>query len=204
MSIAAALRLGYLSLAFIIASCAPQIAAPPPTSVPSPTQVPTPAATPTSSLTVTETKVIRFTPAVPTEEREGYCWTASLADGRPDAYRCMIGNQISDPCFLVGDKVVFGANPLTNQPGFVLKLTQPLPEVRQPTSVPDNWAWIVELADGANCSFSTGATAGVEGKRLNYSCGRSSSEYVWILGDLQPGKVWQANKVIVTPGGPQG
>lgn len=139
---------------------------------------------------------------MPTEEREGDCWTASLADRRADAFRCRIGNQILDPCFVVeGDKVVCGANPVRNEPGFVLKLTQPLPTPRPATAVPNNWAWMVELGDGTVCSFITGATAGFEGKRLNYGCtGRTGSESIWILGDLQPGKVWYANKVTVTSG----
>lgn len=159
--------------------------------------------TPSAAQDVTETKVIHFTPALPnTEAREGYCWTASLADRRADAFRCMIGNQIFDPCFVLeGDKVVCGANPVTKEPGFPLKLTQPLPAARSPSNGADNWAWMVELADGTVCSFLTGATGGFEGKRLNYGCsGRTDSDSVMILSDLQPGKIWYANKVIVSSG----
>ncbi|MFH1487038.1 MAG: hypothetical protein ABIH46_13280 [Chloroflexota bacterium] len=151
---------------------------------------------------VSETKVVKFSPAAPGgEECEGYCWTASLADRRSDAFRCMVGNRIFDPCFVVEGKVICGANPVTKEAGCILKLTKPLPDVKTPASVPDNWAWIVELGDGTICSFMTGATAGVEGKRLNYGCsGKTDTDTVWILGDLQPGKIWYAEKVVLTKG----
>ena len=52
-------------------------------------------------------------------------------------------------------------------------------------------AWAFELADGTTCTFLGGATAAFEGKRVNYSC---SDGWV-ILGELQEGQTWTAEKV---------
>ncbi len=75
------------------------------------------------------TQVIVFTPTVPNAPaREGYCWTSSIALHRADAWRCMIGNAIEDPCFAtpdVSDAVICRANPATSAtPAFLLRLDQ--------------------------------------------------------------------------------
>src|SRR5512141_3134237 len=80
--------------------------------------------------TVTETAVIMFAPPVPKgDTRDGSCWTTSISVTRSGAYRCMVGNMISDPCFVVPpnpDQVVCGADPAYKKDGFVVKLTKPL------------------------------------------------------------------------------
>ena len=55
-------------------------------------------------------------------------------------------------------------------------------------------AWALELADGTRCTFLQGATAGIEGKRINYSCTDGS----YIVGDPETGAVWTAQKVLVS------
>jgi hypothetical protein len=167
--------------------------------VPSSTQ-----ATPTPTSSITPTQVIQYMPAAPSgPEQQGYCWTSSLAVARDDAWRCMVGNEIFDPCFAVGpDKtIVCDADPATNKAGFVLKLTKPLPTPNVPAQAKQSYqGWLVRLSDGTICSYATGATTGVNGERLNYLCSDKSG----LLGNLHPGQVWTADKVIIEvgPNGP--
>jgi hypothetical protein len=161
-------------------------------------------ATPTPTSSVPPTQVIQYVPAVPSgAEQQGRCWTSSLAVARDDAWRCMVGNEIFDPCFAVSSAqtIVCDADPATNKPGFVLKLTEPLPAPDVPAQVKQSYqGWLVQLSDGTICSYATGATTGVNGERVNYLC----SDKWGLLGDLHPGRVWTADKVIIEvgPNGP--
>jgi heat shock protein HslJ len=148
----------------------------------------------TGAAEITATEVIVYTPAnIPVETRPGSCFTNALGLGREDAYRCTTdANEIFDPCFLANEAptVVCGANPTTGETGFVLALTEPLPEpdlgnLTQP--------WLVELADGAICGLATGTAPVIEDKRANYFCDDNWS----LLGDLQAGEVWLAEKVLI-------
>lgn len=57
---------------------------------------------------------------------------------------------------------------------------------------------VVALDDGAQCVFAgAGATLAFGGQRLNYTCPVDGKEQVGILGDLQSGDVWTAEKVIL-------
>ena len=164
------------------------------------------------------TEVVRFTPAVPNAPvRQGYCWTPSIAAHRVDAWRCMIGNFIEDPCFTtreVSDAVICGANPATKEAGFVLRLTKPLPP---PDNNPKPAPWIVELAIGQNqvpgpfampppktyCSALTGTIPVVDGVGVPYSCWEANVEsqpklgdtQIGLLGDFSSGKVWTVTEV---------
>ena len=164
------------------------------------------ATTITETVPLSQTAVVPFVPAVPEgQPQEGSCWTNSLSVPRDDAWRCMVGNQIHDPCFLAADgkTIVCDANPVTDEPGFVLKLTQPLPTPDVPEAAKSAMqynGWLIELTDGSDCSFMTGATAGIDGERINYGCSDGKD----ILGDLMPGTIWQANKVQIAPAGDAG
>src|SRR5437868_7422416 len=59
---------------------------------------------------------------------KGYCWTGSLASSSANAYRCMVGNSIMDPCFFVSNKVVNCPQDLAANTGLVINLTKPLPK----------------------------------------------------------------------------
>jgi hypothetical protein len=150
---------------------------------------------------ITETKIIKYIPLIPSEEREGYCWTNSTTIHRSDAWRCMIGNEIFDPCYTLPDKttIVCGARPDIDKPsGFILKLTQPLP-IPDVVRGPSPSASMIELEDGTICDYisgASGATDGIRSERINYSC-RIKSKNVIIFGDLQPGTVWIAEKGIL-------
>jgi hypothetical protein len=155
----------------------------------------------TSSKKITKTKIIKFIPPIPSEKREGSCWTNSNIIQRSDAWRCMIGNAIFDPCYTTRDKttIVCDSKPDIAKPtGFVLKLTKPLPTSDVPHG-PSSSASMIELEDGTICeaiSGASGATDGVRTERISYSC-RMSSKNIVIFGDLIPGKVWIAEKGIL-------
>ncbi|MGH2832588.1 MAG: hypothetical protein ACRDK2_07415, partial [Solirubrobacteraceae bacterium] len=38
-------------------------------------------------------------PAIATHSKSGYCWTGSGTIDRNDAWRCLVANNILDPCF---------------------------------------------------------------------------------------------------------
>ena len=154
-----------------------------------------------SSKKITKTKIITFIPPIPSEKREGSCWTNSNIIQRSDAWRCMIGNEIFDPCYTAQDKttIVCDSKPDIAKPsGFVLKLTKPLPASDLPIGSSSS-ASMVELEDGTICeaiSGASGATDGVRTERISYSCRMSSKNFV-IFRDLIPGKVWIAEKGIL-------
>lgn len=150
---------------------------------------------------ITKTKIIKYIPKIPSEKREGSCWTNSNIIQRSDVWRCMIGNEIFDPCYTAQDKttIVCDAKPDIKKPsGFVLKLTKPLPASDVPNG-PSSSASMVELEDGTICdaiSGASGATDGVRTERISYSC-RMSSKNIVIFGALITGKVWIAEKGIL-------
>jgi hypothetical protein len=154
-----------------------------------------------SSKKITKTKIIRFIPLIPSEKREGSCWTNSNIIQRSDAWRCMIGNEIFDPCYAARDKttIVCGSKPDIEKPtGFVLKLTEPLP-TPYVSKGPSSSASMIELEDGTICdaiSGASGATDGVRTERISYSC-RMSTKNMVIFGDIRPGRVWIAEKGIL-------
>jgi hypothetical protein len=162
-----------------------------------PTTMPTYIPTFTLNQTLESTQVIVFHPkGVPTQERTGSCWEGSIFLNRVDAWRCTSGDIIYDPCFsLPGNSqaVICYISPLDNSTSFKLNLTEPLP-AHWPISTNSAWtnsAWVFELADGTNCRILGGATAAFGGKRVNYSC----TDGWYVLGDLQKGKVWIAQKI---------
>jgi hypothetical protein len=151
------------------------------------------------------TRVTVFSPPIPVgRSRSGHCWTDSIAVARGGAYRCMIGNEIYDPCFTnfnLSGAVICGANPASGDKGFILKLTKRLPKT--PGHEPSHpRPWLVKLADGTVCEIQTGTTAFVAGVVVPYGCSDSRQcddngcPYMTGLAeDFKPGKVWTADKV---------
>lgn len=118
----------------------------------------------------------------------GYCWTSSLASGEGDAYRCMQGNLIHDPCFApAADATEVACFRDPWHPVTLLRLTRPLPK-HDPT-VKEVLPWAIETTDGRRCTFLTGATAPMGGERINYGCtdrsfligGPDRSRAVWTI-----------------------
>jgi eukaryotic-like serine/threonine-protein kinase len=197
------------TVAAVATTAAPASATPAPTAAPAAatagvTAAATTGATAASTGPLTSTEVIKYQPSAPSgETREGSCFTESLALPRQGVYRCSAGNQILDPCFAStdGKSAVCGADPTKDQPGFTLKITEPLPTPGPqpaPTASPSQ-AWMVRLEDGTICGLATGATTGVGDKRLNYLCA-GYAPGAGLLGDLVPGTIWTAEKATIVIG----
>lgn len=151
----------------------------------------------------TRTRIKMLTPWTPrglsigmatTEQVNGSCFTRSLASpSRPDAWRCMAGNGLMDPCYqrIMGDEKQLACPVGGPWPANVvlLTLTQPLPQ--EDRKVPDRDSvlpWALELADGQKCTQFTGATAPVAGMRINYGCPNGFT----IVGDIDRSQpVWR-------------
>ena len=164
---------------------------------------------PVSPLTVSETSVVRFMPTVPSGDvREGGCWTESIAAPRPGAWRCMVNNGISDPCFAIPEKrdqLVCGADPARKTDGFVLKLTKPLPKPSHPNRKPQ--PWVFRLADNSVCEAMTGTLPAVNGEPARWSCAiyiRDQVRPAGVVTKLAPGKIWMADKFPQSAIGTQG
>ena len=108
----------------------------------------------TQNLTTT---VINFTipDTLPTVKKQGYCWVNSVAHPyRADAWRCIVGDEIFDPCFssAKNDFVFCQPDPADQNSAFLITpLTRPLPKPSVPSAVKDNWAWYMQLEDGTYC-----------------------------------------------------
>lgn len=168
-------------------------------------------AAPVSDAPVSETKIVDFQPAIPPGPLiTGSCWTSSIATNRPDAYRCMRGNEIFDPCF-GSDKanvVVCEPNPAVGKPGFALHLTKPLP-AGTPLPGPVT-PWLVALTDGYICTPFTGTRERIHKQIIAYSCAKpgveppASGPYTGLVGGtMTHGRVWRVQKAIYV-GGPMG
>ncbi len=182
------------------------------------TSVPQNAATGTGSAPAqaspAATRVIAYVPPIPassTAVENGSCWTNSIAAPfRSDAWRCAVGNGISDPCFTLSGStgtLLCNVDPVdpASTSTFVLKLTKPLPQAQTPQGLPpSNWAWLVELSDGTLCSPFTGTLPfAATGQVANYGCapgplgkdvmifdGLNNSSSIWTaeIGTLSPSK----------------
>lgn len=158
---------------------------------------------------VLATKVVIFTPWAGDQIRPGLhvaervtgaCWTASLAVGQADAWRCMAGNAISDPCFLSSrDKnVVACVRDPFSRTVTLMQLTKPLPwrSPGKPGTAGPPWA--LRLANGATCGFLTGGTGAYKGERINYGCTPKG----YVAGDAaRSSKVWTATFLSAWNGG---
>lgn len=152
------------------------------------------------------TQVIAYIPPMPassTPVEKGSCFASSVAAPyRADAWRCTVGNAISDPCFEVPSatgvesaepNLLCGANPASTNVSstFVLQLTKPLPPATVSGTVsaaagaaPSDWAWLIELADGTICTPFTGTRPfTASGDVALYSCNGGPNESM-IFGDL--------------------
>ena len=154
---------------------------------------------PVSPLVVSQTSVIRFMPAVTSGDvREGMCWTESIAVTRSGAWRCMVDNGISDPCFTIPanhDQLVCGADPALKTDGFVLKLTKPLPKSSHPNRKAE--PWIFRLADNSICAAMTGTLPAINGEPRDGRARFTFADQVrpaGVVTKLTPGKIWLADK----------
>ena len=110
-----------------------------------------------------------------TSQGSGKCFSESAASaGRPEAWRCSMGNAILDPCFqnVMGDpKLLSCPSDPWSANVRMLTVTEPLPaSARKDFSLKNVMPWAIELAGGQRCTLFTGATAPVAGMRINYGC----------------------------------
>lgn len=164
------------------------------------TEVATPSSAPPADVAPEPTEVIAVQPSALSvvQEIEGHCWTGSLMTVRPDAWRCMEGDLIHDPCFSESDtdaSVICPLRPPGHMTGAKMNLTEPLPvsyghQDEDPSSV-----WFLELADGTTCILTTGATAVIGGERVNYTC----SDGWWVVGLPEVDTVWTVHRVLMSP-----
>jgi serine/threonine protein kinase len=125
-----------------------------------------------------------------TKTQRGNCWTTSETAARTDAYRCMSGNNIYDPCFTAvqpGQALCPVDGPWSNS-GVLLTHSGPVagltPNKDEGTRGPP---WAIQLGDGTNCLAISGATSLIAGQRLGYGC----SGGVGLYGEVQrKGSVW--------------
>lgn len=113
------------------------------------------------------------TPTINTRSRSGHCYTGALTVDRKDAWRCLVGNEIYDPCFSSPQSAGAVICPNAQVTGGVtIHLTRGLPlrnaDARAPS--PRAQPWNILLTNGHHCVFSSGATLVVDGTRLNYGC----------------------------------
>ncbi len=154
---------------------------------------------------VAATQVITYVPQTPassTPVERGSCWTNSIAAPfRADAWRCAVGNGISDPCFAIPNStssLLCGINPTVpnSTSTFVLKLTQSLPASQVPPGLPpSNWAWLVQLGNGTLCTPFTGTLPiTATGDVANYGCAPGPlGKDIMIFGGLNTSSsVWTA------------
>jgi len=102
---------------------------------------------------------------------KGSCWTGSIGLQRPDAWRCLVGNEILDPCL---ESPRGGAVPLvcvTGRTAVRLKLTKPLPKKDANQPLKKFIPWRLLLSNGDVCERFTGTAAGsVQGQGLVFGC----------------------------------
>lgn len=151
------------------------------------------------------TKIINYAPPqdLPKNIKDGDCWTSSLAAPyRQDAWRCMVGNMIYDPCFSLPQDgyVLCDYDPSTGNAGFQLKLDKPLPQPdsHQDLPLPANApGWLVELQDGTFCSIVTEVPPPfTDNLTASYDCNPNPNKEddIFLLGELQSGTVGTAEK----------
>jgi hypothetical protein len=103
--------------------------------------------------------------------QSGYCSGSSKVTLRLDAWRCVYGTTILDPCFSseFADNVVC---PMPwNDTGTEINLTKPLPAPTNHRAPSLQLApWAIEITTGTACVFNAGGPTIVHGKRLNYIC----------------------------------
>ena len=176
---------------------------------PSRVTTPTNQTTSTSTQTVPAvlaTQIIAYTPPQPpssTPVKNGSCWTNSIAaPSRSDAWRCTVGNGISDPCFEIPNSsstLLCGINPTVanSTSTFVLKLTKPLPQSQPIKGLPPaEQVWLIQLSNGTLCSpFEGTRPFTASGDSANYDCAPGPlGNDLLIFGDLNTSSsVWTAN-----------
>ena len=148
------------------------------------------------------TEFINFVPPenLPSDIKNGFCSVNSVAQPyRQDAWRCMAGSSVYDPCFstVLNDVVYCKMNPLEQGSDFLIELTKPLPTPLIPKNINNNWVWFLVLEDGIQLSPYTGTRPIIDGEPAFYGGKILNGGRSVIIGDLIKGQVWTAQKKIL-------
>jgi hypothetical protein len=108
---------------------------------------------------------------------DGSCVSGSFVDPRSDAWRCLTGGQIQDPCFSGGGSFLlcpYGTP--DSRDALRLRLTKPLPERRAnlPSEAAAGDPWVIETR-GLFCYRTTGSSMILARRRLTYECAGASA-----------------------------
>lgn len=113
-------------------------------------------------------------PGIRIDERgRGYCFAGSLADPRTDAWRCVLGRQIEDPCFSGGATFVLcPVGTPDSRDALRLTLTKLLPHgtAHRSGDPTREDPWVIVTAGGAYCYRATAASA----RAFSYVCAGAS------------------------------
>ena len=152
---------------------------------------------------IISTNVIHFAAPeiLPEIKTTGDCEESSVAQPyRQDAWRCIVQDEIYDPCFTVAEKdLVFCPADPSKTNSILIKLENPLPKPFVPAITKNNWAWFLKLADGTYCSPFTGTLPPLKDGVASYGCSGESGKV--LLGDLNDGTVWTAKEAILVQSG---
>lgn len=124
---------------------------------------------PTGSPAISVTKTIR-----------GHCFAGSIADDRNDAWRCLSGNLLYDPCFSSSKAggIVLCPVAAWKQSGIEIKLTKSLSGGNTKKPSTHGLPWAIETTTGLKCAFVTSMQPGIGHHFGSYACAKGS-EYLW-------------------------
>jgi len=153
----------------------------------------------------TQTTVVIFNPWSSSGLRHGFmvsgnvkgsCGMHSLASERPDAWRCIAGDDMYDPCFVRSsdERTLACAESPFSKRVTLMTVTKALADKLKLTG--EIWGlrlrgapWGLHLVSGDTCVFAQGATDAVAGERLNYACRKTG----WIIGvPVRSAPIWTA------------
>lgn len=123
----------------------------------------------------------------------GSCSAPSSEDPRNDAYQCLSGHNLGDPCF--ADKAAalnYVLCPLLPPATVVrMNLTQPLPRNSAPARATGD-PWAVQTAEGAWCYRYVGQRLPVLQFTVSYACIRPKTLWGFLLDEPRRGTIWTA------------
>jgi hypothetical protein len=119
----------------------------------------------------------------------GSCYSGSLSSPRKDAWRCISGNALLDPCFSSSKAKHFVLCPVTgpwSSKVVKLKLIKKLPKAQGGKANPSTHGmpWALVTVKGWKCQLDTGATRVVHHQRENYFCKGTKQ---WLYGSPERG-----------------
>ena len=122
----------------------------------------------------------------------GWCWEQSHADNRKDAWRCMVGNKIYDPCFVKshGEKkqAVCPNSPWQSEAILITVENSLNPATHKSLDMSKDYPWAIELLDGTQCQTLVDSQQTHDNLPVRYHCNNQS----FLIGHLQRCKgLWQ-------------